>query len=53
MKLLGYKDILVTAIVHYKFVYLYNLTPVFNRPRAYPIGECELLLVLPLGKSWL
>ena len=49
----SYEDALVTATVHCRFVCPYNLKPVFDRPRAYLVGECESLLTLPLGEPWL
>jgi hypothetical protein len=47
---LSYEDALVTATVHCRFVRPYNLKPVFDRPRAYLVGECKSLLALPLSE---
>lgn len=50
---LSYKDALVAATVHCRFVCPYNLTLVFNCPRAYLMGKCKSLLALPFGELWL
>jgi len=49
----GYKDSLMAATVHCRFVCLYYLTPVIERLRAYPLGKCKSLLALPYSKLWL
>ena len=46
----SYKNTLVAATVHCRFVCPYNLKPVFDCPQAYSIGECKSLLALPLGE---
>ena len=46
----SYKNTLVAATVHCRFVCPYNPKPVFDCPQAYSIGECKSLLALPLGE---